>query len=110
MHRDGCAFGEAWNFGPAEEDAKSVEWILGKIAEIFADFPGYAVAPSKGPVETSYLRLDCSKAHQRLGWKPRWNVEKALHSTWEWLDVYRHAPRRIGDFSLSQIQEYLEWK
>lgn len=32
LHGDGKAFAEAWNFGPADEDAQTVGWILEQVA------------------------------------------------------------------------------
>lgn len=106
----GASFGEAWNFGPNDEDSKSVEWILDKIANTFAGFPGYALASSLGPKESFILRLDSSKSRQRLGWRPRWTVDKAVASTWEWLEAYIRSPKTIRDVCASQVSEYLSWK
>ena len=30
--RSGPSFGEAWNFGPSDEDARSVEWVVQRIS------------------------------------------------------------------------------
>jgi CDP-glucose 4,6-dehydratase len=110
VFRSGSAFAEAWNFGPNEEDSKSVEWILGRIAMTFHEFPGYEPANSAGRKESSYLRLDSSKSRQRLGWKPRWSVEKAIEATWQWVDSYVRSPEKAREVCESQVTEYLEWK
>jgi CDP-glucose 4,6-dehydratase len=34
--------------------------------------------------EAHYLKLDCSKAHMLLGWKPIWNLEHALDRIIDW--------------------------
>lgn len=39
---------------------------------------------SRGPHEANYLKLDCSRLKQILGWKPSWNIEKAIEMTVEW--------------------------
>lgn len=109
LFREGCSFGEAWNFGPEERDEKSVEWIVRKLAEIFVGFPGHDFTAAPGPTESIFLRLECSKARQRLGWAPRWNIEKALDSTWEWVECYIRSPARIRELCTSQIAEYLDW-
>jgi len=108
--REGCAFAEPWNFGPDEADCRSVEWVVGRIAELFAGFPGCDFSGTPGPKESVYLRLDCSKARQRLEWRPRWDIEKALSLTWEWLNCYIRSPERIPDVCAQQIDEYLDWK
>ncbi|MGC4117467.1 MAG: hypothetical protein QM765_23490 [Myxococcales bacterium] len=51
------------------------------------------------------LRLDCSKAHARLGWWPRWGLDQALEQTVAW---YRaHAEKAdMRAFSLGQLDRY----
>ena len=34
--------------------------------------------------EAMLLQLNCDKAHQILGWHPRWHVEETLNATAEW--------------------------
>lgn len=34
--------------------------------------------------EANLLQLNCDKAHQLLGWHPRWNVEQTLSATALW--------------------------
>ena len=37
-----------------------------------------------GPHEAGFLKLDCSLIKTRLGWKPRWNLERAVSETVAW--------------------------
>ncbi len=108
--REGCSFAEAWNFGPGEHDSKSVEWVMNKISGLFSGFPGFEFSTTAGPKESVYLRLECSKAHQRLGWKPRWDIDKALHATWEWVDGYLHSAGKVKDVCFSRMVDYMNWK
>ena len=34
--------------------------------------------------EARLLQLNCDKAHQLLGWQPRWHVDKTLEATALW--------------------------
>ncbi len=76
-----------WNFGPAEEDARSVGWIARRIAALW---PGEltlvegAAPASAAPHEARYLKLDSSRARSRLGWRPRWNLDEGLDATISW--------------------------
>lgn len=102
---EGEKYTEAWNFGPGDLDIKPVKWICerfmdqwGKKIEIKTDskFKFY---------ESQLLRLDCSKARTRLGWKPVWNIEEALIKTVEWYRAYSEKKNML-DITLLQIKEY----
>ena len=41
-----------------------------------------------GPHEANFLKLDCSKLKNTLGWKPGWNVETTMEKIAEWSKVY----------------------
>jgi CDP-glucose 4,6-dehydratase len=71
---------ESWNFGPDPEDAKPVSWILERLRELWGEGLKWEQDAGPHPHETNYLRLDSTKAHQKLGWRPRWNLELALAS------------------------------
>jgi CDP-glucose 4,6-dehydratase len=74
---------QAWNFGPAEDDARPVRWLLDRLA---AEMPGTGWQRTGGeqPHEAASLKLDSSKARQLLGWRPRWRLAEALRRTVEW--------------------------
>ena len=36
--------------------------------------------------EARLLQLNCDKAHQLLGWHPRWHVDKTLEATASWYE------------------------
>jgi len=101
---DGARFAEGWNFGPADDDAKSVGWIVAHLCRCLPD-AAWQCDASAQPHEANILKLDSSKARTRLEWRPCWNLESALQRTLEW-----HRAWRIGDnmaaFSLRQIQSY----
>ena len=101
---DSTDFAEAWNFGPADEEARSVRWIAERLAGIQPDLR-WECSDEDHLHEAQYLKLDSSKARIKLGWKPRWNLDTALDKTMEW----HHAWRRHLDmraFTLSQIEAY----
>lgn len=105
LYEHGCDYAEGWNFGPAEEDAKPVEWIVKQICCLWGEGAGYTVDDGDHPHEAHYLKLDCSKARMRLGWRPRWDLTTALASIMEWTQAYRSgANMRIR--CLEQIERY----
>ena len=100
----GAAFAEAWNFGPADSDAKTVDWIVERLV---SQLPGakWECTDSVQPHEAHYLKLDSSKAHSRLGWKPRWQLQTALDRTVEWHKAW-HRGEDMCAFSLQQLENY----
>lgn len=101
----GPEYGQAWNFGPDDDDVQNVEWIARTICELWGDGASYTVDSSPKPHEARYLKLDCSKAKTELGWKPRWSISKTLATIVEWNkcwisggDVLLECQRQIHDF------------
>lgn len=105
LYESGSGFAEAWNFGPDDTDARTVEWVVDRVASLFGKDMSWNKDKGNHPHETGYLRLDISKARQRLLWSPRWNLEKALESTVDW---YRNwnAGADMREFTLRQINDY----
>lgn len=102
---DGDGFAEAWNFGPEESDARSVGWICDRLVELWGNGASWVSDHAQYPKEATLLKLDCSRARSRLGWRPRLSLGDAL----DWIvDWYRaeegHADMR--HVTLSQIDRY----
>jgi CDP-glucose 4,6-dehydratase len=104
--KSGVKFAEAWNFGPNDEDAKSVLWIVkhlfGKIGN--ARWETYTGTQHH---EASLLKLDSSKAKHKLGWKPRWSIEEALDMTYNWHKAWKYG-NNMTDYSIQQIETYIQ--
>jgi CDP-glucose 4,6-dehydratase len=64
-------------------------------------------APANSPHEANYLKLDCSKARQRLEWHPRWRLHDTLRRICEWQKVYLTGAD-MRELSLEQIAQYSE--
>jgi len=105
LYQKGVKYAEAWNFGPFDHDAKPVEWIVRYLCQSWQGSKGFRVAVGEHPHEATYLKLDCSKARARLGWQPRWSLEKALDSIVEWTSVYATGGD-IKTVCMNQIDEY----
>lgn len=98
---DGNNYAEAWNFGPTDEDARPVRWIVEKMLECWGS--GTWVRETQPqPHEASYLKLDCSKAHARLSWLPRWTLSEAIEAIVDWQRAYLRG-EDMRTFTLSQI-------
>jgi CDP-glucose 4,6-dehydratase len=98
-----CA--EAWNFGPAAEDAKPVAWVVQRTLQLLGRQQEWLEQPDGTMPESATLMLDSSKARSRLGWRPRLGVDAALEWTAEWHRACDGGadPRTI---TLDQIKRY----
>lgn len=77
-----CA--EGWNFGPADEGSITVGEVVRRIKSHWDAFR-YDLKPDPNqPHEAGLLKLDCSKAHARLGWQPVWESESCFEKTIRW--------------------------
>jgi CDP-glucose 4,6-dehydratase len=105
LYEHGTDYAEGWNFGPADVDAKPVEWIVNRMCEQWGNGARYEVDAGNHPHEAHYLKLDCSKARMRLDWQPRWNLEKTLLTIIEWVTVFNSAGD-IRSCCLEQLESY----
>ncbi|MEM7359286.1 MAG: CDP-glucose 4,6-dehydratase [Pseudomonadota bacterium] len=95
----------AWNFGPERDD----ELQTRQVAEIALRTWGSGEIQESGEssdhVETEILRLDSSKASNRLNWRPRWNAEQAIEKSISWYQTV-HAGAGAREETEKQIAEY----
>jgi CDP-glucose 4,6-dehydratase len=97
-----------WNFGPVDEDARPVRWIVERMAALWpAQLRWVEDAKSDRPAlhEARYLKLDSSRARQHLGWRPRWSLREALDATVEWYRAL-HAGEDMAAITAAQIEAY----
>jgi CDP-glucose 4,6-dehydratase len=79
-----ASFSQAWNFGPKDDDAKPVGWIVEAMANKWGKEASWSFDEGNHPHEAHYLKLDISKARQSMGWSPRLTLDQALDFVIEW--------------------------
>jgi CDP-glucose 4,6-dehydratase len=85
----GPEFAQAWNFGPSDEDARPVSWVVERLTALWGDDARWELDSAHHPHEATYLKLDCSKARNLLGWSPKSRLSTALEWTVEWYRAYQ---------------------
>jgi len=75
---------QAWNFGPRDEDARTVGEVVAELARRWGDDARTDVQAGDHPHEATWLKLDTSLARQRLSWRPRLDLGSALQLTVDW--------------------------
>lgn len=99
------SYAEGWNFGPRDEDAREVHWIVDHMAKSWGDGASWQQGFGVNPHEAKNLKLDISKARVCLDWSPRWTLEKALEACVDW-HRQKLAGADMKAVTLSQINQY----
>lgn len=105
LYEEGSVYAESWNFGPNDDDAKPVSWILDKFTHAWGDSARWSLDGDEHPHEAHYLKLDCSKAKTLLKWHPRWSLANAIDLISAWHKAHlAGADMRV--VCLRQIKQY----
>ena len=107
LYEKGMMFAEGWNFGPHDNDAKSVSWIVNELCRLWGSGVKCNLHCGDQLHEATYLKLDCSKAKARLNWEPVWNLKQALEKIYEWVSAYQKN-NNMRELCYQQIAEYIE--
>jgi len=105
LFEHGPSFGEGWNFGPNDEDAKPVGWIVEQMAALWGGDVRWQVDTGEHPHEAHYLKLDISKARSRLDWHPALRLKDSLALIIDW-SKQRQAGASVRQLTLAQLHAY----
>ncbi|MBN1548968.1 MAG: CDP-glucose 4,6-dehydratase [Syntrophaceae bacterium] len=77
-------FAAAWNFGPSGDGNATVAEIANRLKKEWMRID-YEINMNPDQLhEAGILKLDCSKAHAKLKWKPVWDVSRSIYKTVNW--------------------------
>lgn len=106
LYEEGPSFSESFNFGPNEKVAKNVEWIANQLVKAWGDGADFEVSSNTSSLhEAHFLKLDSTKAHQKLGWQPKWDIDEALKKISAWHKAYLKG-EDMQLYSLNDIKMY----
>jgi CDP-glucose 4,6-dehydratase len=106
LYEEGAAYADGWNFGPNDEDAKPVQWIVENLTKTWGEGASWVLDGGDHPHEAHYLKLDCSKAKTKLDWYPKWHLDTTLRAITDWHRAHRDGTD-MRALTLSQIQQYV---
>ena len=105
QHEDG-KYASWYNVGPDDQEC----FQTGALVDLFVKHWGEGLKwinkYDEGPHEASFLKLDCSRLKTTFGWKPHWNLEKAIEMVVEWSKVWV-AEKDVRPVMNRQISEFL---
>jgi CDP-glucose 4,6-dehydratase len=105
LYSQGSKYASSWNFGPREEGNRSVKEVVEILIQHWGGSARWEKDGAEQPHEASLLKLDCSKAHQLLGWAPRWSLETSIEKIVEWQKSFLNKAD-MRSLSIAQIEEY----
>lgn len=105
LYEHGPKYATAWNFGPNDNDAVSVDNVLKIARRMLTDMPDVLMNTTTQPHESGLLKLDNSQSKNKLNWHPKWDIEQALSRTLSWNDSFDQGQDMI-QITLAQIKEY----
>jgi len=106
LYEKGPTFASGWNFGPSDEDNRSVQEVVDLLISGWGDSASWEKEGAKQPHEASLLKLDCSKARTQLGWVPKWDLETATQKIVDWQKAFQEK-ENMQEVSLLQINQYM---
>jgi len=107
LYDHGATYADGWNFGPRDEDARPVSWILDRLVNHWGAGASWTLDTGAQPHEARFLKLDVSKAATHLGWHPTWGLEDVLGRIVHWHRAYLEG-EDIRAACLAEIKDYLD--
>jgi len=105
MEHDPVSFSQAWNFGPEDNDARDVAWIVERFAASWGEADWRIEADAEALHEAGLLKLDCSKARGELNWRPVLELEQAVAWIADWYRCHCEG-KDMAARSMQQLAAY----
>jgi CDP-glucose 4,6-dehydratase len=103
---DGSEYAGGWNFGPAAEDAVSVDKVVAQLCRQLGFHACWTAAEGPQPHEAQALTLDSGLARSRLGWRPLLPLDESINLTAAWYRAFE-AGRDMRAATLEQIDGFM---
>lgn len=98
-------YAEAWNFGPSVDGLWTVGRLVEEVVRRWGQGSWKDISHQDSVHEANFLSLNCDKAYHRMGWKPVWDVSRAVEKTVSWFKALESGTD-MREVSISQIAEY----
>ena len=97
---------QAWNFGPCDEDARPVQWIVERLCALWSKQASWQHDERTQPHEANFLKLDIAKARAGLGWSPRWTLAQALERIVNWHRAWSKS-ENMREWCQAEVDDYI---
>lgn len=101
-------FSGAWNFGPENKNFVTVKNLVEKIIK-YSKKGSFEIKESlSAPKESTFLRLDTSKANYILKWNSILDIEKSIECTINDYSIEKESKEVVFNQRLESLREYLK--
>jgi CDP-glucose 4,6-dehydratase len=104
LYKNQEKYAEGWNFGPNNDNAKPVNWILNKMVSKWPN-TSWELDKESNLHEADFLKLDISKAKSKLDWRPVWKLNCTLDHIVAWHRAWLNK-EDMQVLCLAEIKEY----
>lgn len=95
-----------YNVGPDDRDCMETGALVDLFVKNWGNGLKWVNQYDGGPHEATFLKLDCSNLKTTFGWRPRWNLEKAIQAVVEWSKAWQ-AGEDVRAVMDRQIEEFI---
>jgi len=111
LQYDNVDYAGSYNIGPSEYDCLCTGDLVSLFCKKWNSLSEdnqieWEEQTDDGPHEAGFLKLDSSKAINKLGWKPVWKVDNAMSMITEWTNEFMNG-RDVLKISEIQIDRFL---
>ncbi|MBN2368409.1 CDP-glucose 4,6-dehydratase [Candidatus Woesearchaeota archaeon] len=99
--------GGAWNFGPEPDSFVDVKSLIEMSFRILNINKEIQVQRDSVKHETKILRIDNSKAKEKLNWSPKLRLTESLDWTFQWYKCF-YNNQNVLELTEKQIKEYIK--
>jgi CDP-glucose 4,6-dehydratase len=102
-------FPKSWNFGPLNNEKITVKIIFEMINRLNSNKMKYLKSEnSTNKKESQFLMLNSNLAKNELNWIPKLDAKESINLTDAWFKKFFLEKKRIKDFTLKQVREYIK--
>lgn len=100
------SFAGNYNFGPDDESCVTTGELATLFCESWGKDAGWKnVSEANAPHEANFLKLQCEKSKNVLGWYPQWGIRQAIEKIVEWEKAVQSGTP-AAEITDKQIKEY----
>ena len=82
-----------------------MSWILDEMVTHWGTNASWCLDKNNNPHEAGFLKLDCSKASNRLKWNPKLNLKETIRLIVDWHKAY-NSRNNMKQLCLKEINTY----
>lgn len=105
------SYDEAWNFGPNQDGFITVKEMTNEFIKSWQSNKRIILSSNnKNPYESKTLKLDITKAKEKLNWQPIFSIDETIKTTALWYKNFYQAKNNAYELCINDINKFLSNK